>query len=315
MLQIFKTKDIGKLCQLEQVTEISEGTWINMVQPDENEILQVSGKLDIPVDFIKAPLDEEERARIESEDGFTLILIDIPISISEEHLNGIYSTIPMGIIIGESNIITVCLKENMVISDFIQSKVKAFYTYKKTRFLFQILYKNATYFLQYLRHIDRESSKIEKDLQKSMKNKELIQLLEYEKSLVYFSTSLKSNESILERILRTKPVKMYPEDEELLEDVIIENKQAIEMANIYSSILSGMMDAFASVISNNVNIVMKFLTSFTIILSIPTMIASFFGMNVNVPMANTNYAFIVIFIISLLISGLAGIIMFKKNMF
>ena len=162
---------------------------------------------------------------------------------------------------------------------FVNRRVREFYTFKKTRFVFQILYRNAASYLRYLRIIDRKSDQIEEKLHISQKNSELIELLELEKSLVYFTTSLRSNEVVLEKLLRTERVKKYPEDEDLLEDVIIENKQAIEMANIYSGILSGMMDAFASVISNNLNIVMKFLATVTIVLSIPTMIASFFGMN------------------------------------
>ena len=148
-----------------------------------------------------------------------------------------------------------------------------------------------------------------------MKNKELIQLLDLDKSLVYFSTSLRGNEIVLEKMLKLDSVKKYSEDEDLLEDVIVENKQAIEMANIYSNILSGTMDAFASVISNNLNIVMKFLTSFTIILTVPTMVASFFGMNVPVPLAGQSYAFVIIMAISLGISLLMGWILFKKKMF
>lgn len=314
MLQILKTVEENGLVKLDQYDQIVEGAWINLISPSVEEMERVANTLKVPIDFIRDALDEEERARIETEDGYTLIIIDIPILSVEEH-SGLYSTIPMAIIIGDSNIITVCLKENNIINDFSSSKVKAFYTHKKTRFLFQILHKNATYYLQYLRRIDKKSNKIEKELHRSMKNKELIQLLDLEKSLVYFSTSLRSNESILEKIMRLKPIKMYPEDEDLLEDVIIENRQAIEMANIYSGILSGTMDAFASIISNNLNIVMKFLASITIVLSVPTMVASFFGMNVFVPMGNNPHAFLIIFIMSFIFSGILGWVMFKKNLF
>ncbi|MCO5381021.1 MAG: magnesium transporter CorA family protein [Methanosarcina barkeri] len=211
--------------------------------------------------------------------------------------------------------VTVSLKENYVIKSFIERKNKSFYTFKKTRFLLQILYKNSKLYLQYLRNIDRTSDKIECRLHKSLKNKELIQLLELEKSLVYFSTSLKSNEMVLEKIQRSTPVKMYPEDTELLEDVIIENKQAIEMANIYSNILTGTMDAYASVISNNLNIVMKFLTSVTIIMSLPTMVASFFGMNVDVPFQNNPHAFVIIFVMTMFFSVILAFTMVKKQLF
>lgn len=316
MLQIYKSTDTG-LINLDQ---IEEGAWINLINPDEQEINYISNTLIIPIDLIKAALDEEERPRIEVDEGCTLVLIDIPvidtpISNLNVQANGAYYTVPLGIIIANKKIVTVSLKENSVVKDFIERKNKSFYTFKKTRFLLQILYKNSKLYLQYLRRIDKASSAIESKLHKSLKNKELIQLLELEKSLVYFSTSLKSNEIVLEKIHRFNPVKMYPEDAELLEDVIIENKQAIEMANIYSNILSGTMDAYASVISNNLNIVMKFLTSVTILLAIPTMVASFFGMNVAVPFRDNPHAFAIIFMITMLISGILAITMIKKQMF
>ena len=314
MLKIYKTNEENSSFELLQPDCFQNGAWISLIKPTEEEIQAVVNNLKVPLDFIKSALDEEERARIESEDQFTLILVDIPVTSNEEY-TGLYGTIPMGIIIGDNHIITVCLNDNPILNDFINGRVKAFYTYKKTRFLFQLLYKNSTYYLQYLRNIDKLSDKIEKELHRSMKNKELIELLGLGKSLVYFSTSLKSNEAILDKIMRVKPIKMYPDDEEILEDVIIENKQAIEMANIYSNILSNTMDAFASVISNNLNIVMKFLASITIVLSIPTMVASFFGMNVDIPLSNNPHAFLIIFIMSFIFSGILGLIMFKKNMF
>jgi magnesium transporter len=311
MLQIFKSTDSG-LVTLDQV---EDGTWINLTNPIEKEILSISESLNIPVEHLKAALDEEERSRIEVDEGCTVVLIDIPVPNANLQDGGIYYTIPLGIIITDRNIVTVSLQENYVISSFIERRIKSFYTFKKTRFLLQILYKNSKLYLQYLRRIDKASDKIESKLHKSLKNEELIQLLGLEKSLVYFSTSLKSNEIVLEKILRSTPVKMYPEDTDLLEDVIVENKQAIEMANIYSNILTGTMDAYASVISNNLNIVMKFLTSATIVLSVPTMVASFFGMNVDVPFENNPHAFVIIFIISLVFSTILALTMLRKQLF
>lgn len=314
MINIYKTNEsTSKLEQL-QPNSFQNGSWIKMINPTEEEIHTVVRELQVPIDFIKSALDQEERARFESDESYTLVLIDVPVISTEQH-SGLYSTVPMGIIIGDNHIITICVYDNPVINDFSDCRVKTFFTFKKTRFLFQILYRNSTYYLQYLRNIDRKSSSIEKELHRSMKNQELIQLLDLEKSLVFFSVSLKSNEAILEKLMRIKPLKMYPEDEEILEDVIIENKQAIEMANIYSSILSGTMDAFASIISNNLNIVMKFLASITIVLSIPTMIASFFGMNVKVPMEGNPFAFVIIFIMSFVLSGILGFIMYKRKLF
>ena len=311
MLKIFKSTDSG----LTTLDQVEDGAWINLVNPNEREILSISKYLNIPAAHLKAALDEEERSRIEVDEGCTVVLIDIPVPNANLQEGGIFYTIPLGIIINNKNIVTVSLQENYVINSFIDQRIKSFYTFKKTRFLLQILYRNSKLYLQYLRHIDKASDKIESKLHKSLKNKELIQLLELEKSLVYFSTSLKSNEIVLEKILKSTPVKMYPDDTDLLEDVIVENKQAIEMANIYSNILTGTMDAYASVISNNLNIVMKFLTSVTIVLSVPTMVASFFGMNVDVPFENNPHAFVIIFIMTLFFSMILAITMVRKQLF
>ncbi len=310
MIRVYKTID-EKLIQLDN---IEKDTWVNMINPTQEEINKVCDMFNVDCDHIKAALDEEERARIEKEDNYTVILVDIPI-MEKEADSEFYGTIPLGIILSKEFIITTCVKDTPILNDFVIGKVKDFYTFKKTRFILQILYKNAALYLQYLRQIDRKSNKIEKELHKSTKNKELFQLLSLEKSLVYFSTSLRSNEIVLEKMLRHENIKQYPEDKELLEDVIIENKQAIEMGNIYSNILSGMMDAFASVISNNLNIVMKFLTSITIVMSIPTMIASFYGMNVRVPLARNPHAFSIVLFISLFFSFVIASIMVKKKMF
>ncbi|MGE5631578.1 MAG: magnesium transporter CorA family protein [Caulobacteraceae bacterium] len=310
MIEIFKTID-DKLTALDN---IEDGAWINLINPSEAEVQQISEKLKLDPDYIKAALDEEESSRIETDEGVTLIVVDIPLA----EANGIsskYITLPLGITITENNIITVCLKENQIIKDFIEKRVKSFYTFKKTRFILQILYRNATKYLLYLKQIDKLSHAIENKLHRSTKNKELIQLLGLEKSLVYFSTSLKANEIVLEKMMRTENVKSYPDDEELLEDTIIENKQAIEMAKIYSDILSGTMDAFASVISNNLNIVMKFLTSVTIVMAIPTMIASFFGMNVHVPLQDNPMAFPIIIAIAVVLCTCAAMFMARRKMF
>jgi len=311
MIEIFKSED-NKIVLTDN---FAEGAWINLVNPSEDEIIRVSATLNVEVDFLKAALDEEERARIESDNGQTLIIVDIPLVEKEAKMN-VYTTIPLGIIILKHIIITVCLKDDTLLEDFIRNKVKAFFTQYKTRFVLQILFKNATRYLQYLKHIDKTSNRIEQDLHKSLKNKELIQMLKLEKSLVYFSTALKSNEIVLEKLMKYEHIKNYPEDTELLEDVIIENKQAIEMANIYSNILSGTMDAFASVISNNLNIVMKFLTSVTIVMAIPTMVSSFFGMNVgkSLPIQGP-FSFWIIVGISLAMCLAAGYTLYKKKMF
>lgn len=288
--------------------------WTHMVNPTDREIELVSRRTDIPEDMLKAALDEEERARIENEDGSMLILIDIPVLEEEEEKYYTYSTLPMGIIIRGDTVVTVCLKDTAVIRDFVMGRVKAFSTFKITRFVFQILYNVATKFLQYLRQIDKSSQRIKTELHKSMKNKELIQLLDLENSLVYFSTSLRSNDIVINRLLRMESMKKYEEDADLLDDVLIENSQAIEMCNIYRDILSGTMDAYASVISNNLNIVMKVLTSITLIISIPTLISGWFGMNVQVPWEGDPWGFWIVIGISLVIALIAGFFMWKKKL-
>ena len=312
MIQIFKTLEDGIL-NIEN--DISDGCWIALTRPDATELENVALRCGVDLDDLRAPLDEEERSRLVIEDNYTLILVDIPM-IEDKEEKDRYVTIPLGIVLTDEVIITVCLEETGVLTPFMQGRIRSFYTFKKTRLILQILYRNATLFLQYLRNIDRKSGDIEEKLHISQKNQELIELLELEKSLVYFTTSLRSNEVVLEKMVRAERIKKYPDDEELLEDVIIENKQAIEMANIYSGILSGMMDAFASVISNNLNIVMKLLATITIVLSIPTMIASFFGMNfVDIPLGGYRHGFLIVFIGTWVITGVVALILAKKKMF
>lgn len=308
MLEIFRTVED----KLQEENEVSEGCWVALTKPTNEELQTVVRETGIDIDDLRAPLDDEERSRIEQEGDCVIILVDIP-SLDEKDR---YVTIPLGIYMTKQAIVTVCLEETPVLKAFMNNRVREFYTFKKTRFVFQILYRNATSYLRYLRIIDRKSEQIEEKLHISQKNKELIELLELEKSLVYFTTSLRSNETVLEKLLRTEKVKKYPEDEELLEDVIIENKQAIEMANIYSGILSGTMDAFASVISNNLNVVMKFLSTVTIVLSIPTLIASLFGMNfVNIPLGDNPYGFVIVTVCTLILTALVTIFFQKKNLF
>ena len=313
MIRIFKTED-GAMHEKE---EMQPGCWIALTNPTASEIIDIADTYQIDPDHLRAPLDEEERSRIEVEDEYTLILVDIP-SIEERNGKDWFVTIPLAIITTKDVLITVCLEETPVLTSFMDGRVRDFHTFMKTRFILQILYKNATQFLQYLRIIDKKSEVIERKLHQSQKNEELIELLELEKSLVYFTTSLRSNEVVLEKLLRIEKIKKYPEDTDLLEDVIVENKQAIEMANIYSGILSGTMDAFASVISNNLNIVMKFLATVTSVMSIPTMIFSSYGMNVNtsgMPFAGSPYGFVIVIVLSLVLSLLVALIFSKKNLF
>lgn len=290
--------------KLEEIKEFRKGSWINLVNPSENEIKKVCENINIQEDFIRDALDYEEKARIDTEedDNTILFVIDVPV-IEKNEENDMYSTMPLGmIVVRDDFFITVSLRKNKVIEDFEKRKIKNFQTYKKTRFIFQIFYLNSSYFLNYLKQINKETEIAEYFLKNSMKNKELLKLLSLEKGLVYFATSLKSNEIVMEKTMRGKIVKLYDDDEDILEDAIIENRQAIEMAQIYTNILNGTMDAYASIISNNLNGVMKFLTSITIVLAIPTMISSFWGMNVKLPFENSPLGFVIMVFIAVVLT-------------
>ncbi len=314
MLKIYHT-DI-KTNKMEEIKEFKKGAWINLVNPSENEIKKVCENINIQEDFIRDALDYEEKARIDQEDddNTTLFIVDVPI-IEKNEDNDIYTTMPLGmIVVRDDFFVTVSLKKNKVIEDFEKKKIRNFQTYMKTRFIFQILYLNSSYYLNYLKQINKETEIAEYILKNSMKNKELLKLLSLEKGLVYFTTSLKSNEIVMEKTMRGKIIKLYEEDEEILEDAITENRQAIEMAQIYSNILNGTMDAYASIISNNLNGVMKFLTSITIVLAVPTMISSFWGMNVGLPFQNSSFGFVVMILISVVLTLLVTWWLKKKDM-
>ncbi|HDR8078063.1 TPA: magnesium transporter CorA family protein [Bacillus cereus] len=295
---------------------MQKGCWINVLHPTEEEIQYLVQTLNVDLDFIKDPLDDEERSRIEKEDNNTLIIVDIPTVRHDEEGNSIYDTIPIGMIVMPDCFVTICLEENPIFERFINQRIKEFYTFKKTRFALQLLYTISTYYLRYLKQINRKTIDLEHQLNKSMKNKEIFTLLGLEKSLVYFTTSLKANKIVIQKLMRNSTfLKMYEDDQDLLEDVLIENKQAIEMAEIYSHILSGMMNTFSSVISNNLNSVMKLLTSITIILSLPTMVSSFFGMNVKVPFEGEAHGFVIVLIICVTLSLTLAFVFWKKRYF
>lgn len=303
--------------ELETLESFGKGSWVNLVNPTKEEIDQVSEQLGIDREAIIAPLDLEESPRMEIEDEFMLIIVDIPIleESEQEGQNSYFTTIPLGVIIAENYIITTCSEETNILKLFEENRIKSFFTFKKNRFLLQILYRMAAKYLTYLKQIDRRSSRIQRQLHKSTRNRELIQLFDLENSLIYFSTSLKANEMALEKLLKTESIRKYPEDQDLLEDVIIEGKQAIEMTNIYSRILSGTMDTYASVISNNQNTVMKFLAIITLGISIPNIITSFYGMNIALPLQDNPYAYLIIGGISVaLVLGIT-VALTKKNPF
>lgn len=312
MLNIYNTD--METNKFEKIKEFRQGSWINLVNPTAEEIATVCSNLKIEDEFIKYPLDYDEQARIDMDDDMTLFVIDVPI-IEDSKEGKSYATMPLGlIVVRDEFIISVSLKKNRIIDSFEKGRVKGMFTYKKTRFLLQILYLNASYYLNDLKKINKEAENTVHALQKSMRNEELIQLLNLENSLVYITTSLKANELVMEKIARGKALKLYEEDEDILEDSIIENRQAIEMGKIYSDILSGTMEASASIISNNLNGVMKLLTSITIVLSVPTLIASIWGMNVPLPFSHMQHGFGIVIGISILISVIAIVWLRRRDM-
>lgn len=273
---------------LTQCDEFTEGCWVSVVSPTQEEIVQLIDEFGLDSGFVKSSLDEEESSRIEREDDQTLIIIDAPVSSMEEDQTHMYYTMPIGIILTEESVFTISLHSSQVIDDAVKGVIRNLRPNFKTRFVLQILLRIATIFLYHLKQIDKISSAAEQQLHDAMKNELLMQLLALEKSLVYFSTSLKANEATIEKIHRGRVIKLYDEDQDLLEDVLIEMKQAIEMANIYTGILSSMMDGFSSVISNNLNIVMWRLTIVTILMEIPNIIFAFYGINtVDLPIPYT----------------------------
>ena len=322
MIQVFKTNPMDKLESIyfkddeEIIKDVSifreKNTWINLTDPNDEDVAAIQQAFDIPVEHLKAALDEEEKSRLEIDGDILLIIIDVPIHSEKDKCS--FTTIPLGIIVLKDNIITVTTEKFPLIDEFVKGRIKGFFTYKKTRFILQLLFRNTSYYLYYLRQIGRVGDVVENRLKKYMENEELMLLLELEKSLVYFTTSLKSNEAVLDKIMRMQLVKKYPDDLDLLDDVIIDTKQAIEMASIYSSILSGTRDAFSTVMSNNLNNVMKRLTSITVVLAIPTIISGIWGMNVAVPFAENPFGFAAVIILSVLISIIITYLLSKNKM-
>ncbi len=310
MLNFYKTINN----RIEEIPALEEGCWVSAIAPTAEEISVLVKNLHIDPDFVRAALDEEEASRVDSDDdNNTLVIVDVPIAEQEkdEHTR-VFFTMPMAIIYTPQQIVTISLKSNTIIEEFRNGVVKNLHTNQKTQFLLKLLLRIAGRFLQYLKQIDKLSTTTESLLHKMMRNQEIIQLLSLEKSLVYFSTSLKSNEVTLEKIMRGRIIKLYEEDEDLLGDVIIEIKQAIEMCSIYSNTLSGTMDAVSSIISNNLNNVMKVLTSLTIIMTIPNIIFGMYGMNVSsLPSPTFFTAMAVTAVITLIVT----VILIRKGLF
>lgn len=312
MVNIYKTDDQ----LIHEETKIQEGAWIHMVQPTLRESEIIAEELNIDIDDIRAALDDEESSRIELEDGYTLILVDIPTT-EIRHEKQSYTTIPLGIILTQDVIVTVCSEDTPVLQNFINGRVREFSTKKKMRFVYQILFRITTIYQVALRVIDKKRKEIEERVSDKTEESDLIDLHELESTLVYFATSLRANSVVLDRLVRYKRLEQYPEDTELLDDVIIENRQAIEMNSIYRDVINGTRELMSSVIDNRLNNVMKYLTSITLVMAIPTIISGIYGMNVAaewMPLANTPHGFTIICVIILLICIVSFMILKRKKM-
>ncbi len=300
MVKIYRTDDR----MIHEKDNINDGVWIHMVDPTAEESQQVADVLDVDVADIRAALDEEESSRIELEDGYTLILIDVP-SPEIRHEKMMYTTIPLGIILTQNVIVTVCTEELPVLQSFINNKVKEFSTKKKLRFVYQILYRTTMVYQGNLRTIDKRRTEIEERVGNDTREDDLIALHELESTLVYFATSLRANANVMDRLTRYKRLEQYPEDKELLDDVIVENKQAVEMAMIYRDIINGTRELMSSVIDQRLNNTMKYLTSITLIMAVPTIISGIMGMNIiNMTFADSPYGLAII--IGIIVTICAG---------
>lgn len=308
MLHIYKTTENG----LELFDTIANGAWVNVVDPTPEEIEKLVN-WGMEMDYVNYSLDQDEMARMERDEDYTFILLRIPMYQPDSDIP--YNTVPLGIMILGNKIITVCRYDSDIFKSLTNGKYKQLKTGKRYRLTLYIFLEAAARYLNLLRDINRATEAVEDRLQKSTQNRELLELLKYQKSLTYFATALRSNEVMMERVQKTQLFNYYEEDQDLLEDVLTENQQAIQMTSIATEILSGMMDAFASIISNNLNVVMKALAALTIILNVPTIVASFYGMNVSIPGEGSPLAFLTVVGLSLGLTAMATFIFYKRNWF
>lgn len=308
MITILKSTDLG----LERIQDLADGSWVRLINPGPDEMAPIAQHFEIPVDFLTSPLDLDETARVEKENGALLIVLRVP------HYEGPtsdtpYTTVPLGIILTERVIVTVAKIDTGILDEVAAGRGRGPSTTKRSRFFLLLFLAAAKRFLVHLREIDRHVEGLEDQLQMSLRNREVLELLKYQKSLTYFTTALKGNELMMGRLQRGSIFQMYPEDEDLLDDVLTEIGQAIEMTNISSGILSQMMDAFASIISNNLNVVMKFMASVTIILALPTMIASIYGMNLALPLRDHPQAFWIVMALATLLAFVVVVVFYRRD--
>ena len=312
MMKMYRTKDK----QLTRVEDMGEGSWVCLTAPTEAEVRQVAATLDIEPSDLFAATDPEESARISLEDGYTVIIVDIPYQVPGSG-EGIYSTIPMGILLTQDLVVTVCSVETPVIGDFASCRVRGFSTRKKMRFVYQLLYRAATMYQQELRLIDRRRQALEKNLSGDLRDSDLVELHGLESTLVYFATSLRANATVLDRLTRYKRLEQYPDDRELLDDVIVEIRQAIEMTSIYRDDIKGTRELFSAILDNRLNNAMKYLTSITLLMAVPTVVSGLYGMNVSsegMPFASSAAGFGIVLGLTLVICIVIAWLLHKKHM-
>lgn len=304
-------------------TEITETTlnqnpdWINVIEPEREEVDQLIEQFNVPEDFLRDPLDSEESARIEYDDetGYSLIIIDLPVVNSSNLKILSFITQPLGIIIGNKRMFTVCDTDNEFLENFARFDSEINLKYR-SQFALNILLTIANHYNRNLRLLNKSRLRIEKRLKNNVTNKQLYNLMEVEKSLVYFLAALKGNDNIIKKLFRLPAMHRYEEDEELLEDLVIENNQAIETTELYTNILESITTSYSSLLSNEMNNTMKTLTLFTVFLTLPTLVFSFFGMNVPLPIDDHSYvSWLIIIGVSLILVTIVGTLLWKKRKF
>lgn len=312
MINIYRTDDRI----ISEIDQYTDGAWVKLTAPTLEECAEISDRFHMDIADVRAALDDEESSRINLEDDYTLILVDIPSAEMRNNRHS-YTTIPLGILIAEDVVITVCAEETAVLRSFVEQRVRDFSTKKQMRFTYQVLYNACMVYQSLLRSIDRKRTEIEERIDKNTEDVDLIDLHELESNLVYFATSLRANGVVLDRLTRYGRLRQYSEDQELLEDVIIENRQAIEMTQIYRDIINGTRELMSTVINNRLNNVMKYLAAITIVMSIPTIISGLWGMNVGgkwMPFSSTPHGFAIICLITLLLCVFVMLWLRKKKM-
>ena len=312
MLHFYRTDDQ----RIHEEERMGDGVWVHMVQPTREETERVSRFTRVDADDLMAALDEEESSRIALSDDYTLILVDIPAQ-EIRHEKRTYTTIPLGMILTRNMIVTVCTEDTPILQRFVRNQVREFSTKKRLRFVYQILFQTATLYQSNLRILDKKRLELEEAAMDNDDEIDLMALHELESTLVYFATSLRANSAVLDRLTRYRRLEQYPDDQELLGDVIVETQQAIEMTTIYRDILTGTRELLSSVINNRLNNAMKFLTSITLVMAIPTVISGLYGMNVDgqwMPLSTTAHGFSLICLLILIICVIVLLILRKKRM-